>query len=89
MAITQPAAAAGSRVEDDLVQVLLDETGDRAAGEIPAAGTAGAGALPLLSHALDQAWRGRGPDTDAGSTMSGPAASKVLWRAARSAHTRG
>ncbi len=65
MAITQPAAAAGSRVEDDLVQVLLDETGDRAAGEIPAAGTAGAGALPLLSHALDQAWR-----TRAGRTLT-------------------
>ena len=59
MAITQPPAAAGSRVEEDLVQVLLEEAGTRAAGETLPAGTAGAGVLPLLSHALDQAWRTR------------------------------
>ena len=59
MAITQPPAAAGSRVEEDLVQVLLEEAGTRAAGESLPAGTAGAGVLPLLSHALDQAWRTR------------------------------
>ncbi len=58
LAITQPAAAAGSRVEDDLVQVLLEEVRTRAAGPSPA-GAAGAGVLPLLSHALDQAWRTR------------------------------
>jgi WD40 repeat protein len=58
LAITQPAAAAGSRVEDDLVQALLEEVRTSAAGPSPA-GAAGAGVLPLLSHALDQAWRTR------------------------------
>jgi WD40 repeat protein len=58
LAITQPAAAAGGRVDEDLVQVLLEEAGARADGP-PAAGGSGAGVLPLLSHALDQAWRTR------------------------------
>jgi hypothetical protein len=53
MAITEPAKKAGSLVEDDLVEVLLAEVGIRQ----PAA--VGAGVLPLLSHALDQAWRSR------------------------------
>ena len=61
MAITQPAAVAGASVDDDLVRVLLEEVrtraGSRAGGS---AGTAiGGGMLPLLSHTLDQAWRGR------------------------------
>ena len=53
MAITEPAKKAGSGVDDDLVDVLLAEvrTGQP--------GTSGAGMLPLLSHALDQAWRSR------------------------------
>jgi WD40 repeat protein len=53
MAITEPAKKAGSGVDDDLVEVLLAEvrTGQP--------GTSGAGMLPLLSHALDQAWRSR------------------------------
>jgi WD40 repeat protein/transcriptional regulator with XRE-family HTH domain len=53
MAITEPAKKAGSNVDDDLAEVLLAEvrTGQP--------GTSGAGALPLLSHALDQAWRSR------------------------------
>jgi WD40 repeat protein/transcriptional regulator with XRE-family HTH domain len=53
MAITEPAKKAGSGVDDDLVEVLLAEvrTGQP--------GTFGAGVLPLLSHALDQAWRSR------------------------------
>lgn len=61
MAITQPAAAVGSSVDDDLVQELLDEVRTRVSGS-PSAGPAGgvgAGILPLLSHALDQAWRSR------------------------------
>ena len=66
LAITRPAAAVGSRVEDDLVQALLDEVrmrsgGPSPAGETPAA--ARAGVLPLLSHALDQAWRTRSGHT--------------------------
>ena len=56
LAITQPAAAAGSGVEEDLVQVLLEEAGAQAGGPPPGAAAA-AGRLPLLSHALDQAWR--------------------------------
>ena len=53
MAITEPAKAAGSRVEDDLTEVLLAEVRTRQPG------ISGAGVLPLLSHALDQAWRSR------------------------------
>ena len=56
MAITEPAKTAGSRVEDDLVEVLLTEVRTRQPG------AAGAGVLPLLSHALDQAWRSRAGD---------------------------
>jgi transcriptional regulator with XRE-family HTH domain len=53
MAITEPAKTAGSKVDGDLADLLLAEvrTGQH--------GTSGAGALPLLSHALDQAWRCR------------------------------
>jgi WD40 repeat protein len=53
MAITEPAKTAGSRVEDDLAEVLLADMHARQPG------VAGAGVLPLLSHALDQAWRSR------------------------------
>ena len=55
MAITEPAKKAGSRVDDDLVDVLLQEVRSRQP-------TASAGVLPLLSHALDQAWRSRTGD---------------------------
>lgn len=48
-AITEPARMAGAAVEPALVDTLLAELG---------AGV-GAGALPLLSHALDQTWRRR------------------------------
>src|SRR5262249_57723776 len=63
MAITEPAKAAGSQVDDDLVRVLLDDVGELAAGPVAGRGAEGgvsrAGVLPLLSHVLDQAWRGR------------------------------
>ena len=57
MAITEPAKKADSGVDDDLVGALLAEvrTGQP--------GTFGAGVLPLLSHALDQAWRSRAGET--------------------------
>jgi WD40 repeat protein/DNA-binding XRE family transcriptional regulator len=57
MAITEPAKKADSVVDDDLVGALLAEvrTGQP--------GTFGAGVLPLLSHALDQAWRSRTGET--------------------------
>ncbi len=56
LAITEPARKAGSGVEDDLAEELLREvrTGHPRAS--------GAGVLPLLSHALDQAWRTRTGD---------------------------
>jgi WD40 repeat protein/DNA-binding XRE family transcriptional regulator len=53
MAITEPAKKADSGVDDGLTEVLLAEVRTRAPG------TSGAGMLPLLSHALDQAWRSR------------------------------
>ena len=62
MAIAEPASRAGSHVEIDLVETLLREiTTHRAGlGEAGSSGsTSAAGVLPLLSHALDQAWRHR------------------------------
>ena len=53
MAITEPARKAGSGVADNLVEVLLSEARTGQPGAL------GAGVLPLLSHALDQAWRSR------------------------------
>ena len=53
MAITEPARKVGSQVDDDLVEVLLTEVRARQPGVFSA------GMLPLLSHALDQAWRSR------------------------------
>jgi hypothetical protein len=57
MAITEPAKKAGSAVDGDLTDLLLAEvhTGQP--------GTSRAGVLPLLSHALDQAWRSRTGET--------------------------
>jgi WD40 repeat protein/transcriptional regulator with XRE-family HTH domain len=57
MAITDPAKKAGSKVDDDLVDALLAEVRNGQPG------TFGAGVLPLLSHALDQAWRNRAGET--------------------------
>lgn len=57
LAITGPADKAGGRVEEDLTRVLLAEAQSQQRGG------SGPGLLPLLSHALDQAWRSRtGPD---------------------------
>ena len=53
MAIIEPAKKAGSSVDDDLTAVLLAEVRTRHQA------ASGAGILPLLSHALDQAWRSR------------------------------
>ena len=63
LAITGPAGKAGAEVEDALVDALLAEIRARSASS---AGVAtGAGALPLLSYALDQTWRRR-----TGSTLT-------------------
>lgn len=67
MAVTGPARTAGSSIDDDLVEVLMEEVGNR----LPRATRAGpgvsrispAGVLPLLSYALDQAWRHRTGDS--------------------------
>ena len=53
MAITEPAKKADSGVDDGLADALLADVSGRQPG------TSGAGMLPLLSHALDQAWRSR------------------------------
>jgi transcriptional regulator with XRE-family HTH domain len=57
LAISEPAKKADASVDDGLVEVLLAEmrTGQP--------GTFGAGVLPLLSHALEQAWRSRTGET--------------------------
>ena len=52
MAIVEPAKKTGSGVEDELLDVLLREIRTRQS-RVPG------GELPLLSHALDQAWRSR------------------------------
>ena len=66
MAITEPAKRAGSSVDENLVDVLLEEVGTRQPASSPAVSgrgsVSGAGILPLLSHALDQAWRSRAGD---------------------------
>jgi WD40 repeat protein len=53
MAITEPAKVARAQVDDQLAGMLLAEVRARQTGET------GTGVLPLLSHALDQAWRTR------------------------------
>ena len=55
IAITEPAKKTGCGVEDDLVEALLRDMRTRQSAS-------GAGVLPLLSHALDQAWRCRSAD---------------------------
>ncbi|WP_405070884.1 hypothetical protein OG558_15425 [Kribbella sp. NBC_01510] len=67
MAITEPAKQAGSRVDEELVEALLDEisTHRSVSSSAERGPVSQAGVLPLLSHALDQAWRNR-----AGATLS-------------------
>lgn len=61
LAITRPAEMLGSSVEADLVEELIRAA---ASASVAAGGSpVGAGVLPHLSHALDQAWRNRAGDT--------------------------
>jgi WD40 repeat protein len=53
LAITEPAKTAGSQVDEDLVEVRLGDLRTRQPVVVST------GVLPLLSHALDQAWRSR------------------------------
>ena len=53
MAITGPARAVRTQADDALTATLLAEV------RVRQPGGSGAGVLPLLSHALDQAWRTR------------------------------
>jgi WD40 repeat protein len=58
--ISQPALAARSSVDPELVRVLLDAIRAKSTSSTASTHAAtGAGILPLLSHALYQAWRGR------------------------------
>ncbi|NKY33921.1 WD40 repeat domain-containing protein [Nocardia speluncae] len=63
LAITEPAKTAGSRVEDELTEQLLREVraATRITSNTPTA-VSGAGVLPLVSDALDRAWRQRAGD---------------------------
>ena len=90
MAISQPAVVAGSSVDEDLVQVLLEEVRSRS-GSPAGSGRAaiGAGVLPLLSHALDQAWRGRTGQALTLADYERTGASRVRWPAARNAPMTG
>ena len=66
LAITEPAKKAGTWVDDTLVDRLLREIRAYQPASSPAGSrhgmASGAGVLPLLSHALDQAWRNRSGD---------------------------
>jgi hypothetical protein len=61
LAITRPAEMLGSSVEAELVEELIRAA---ASASVAAGGSpVGAGVLPHLSHALDQAWRNRAGET--------------------------
>jgi DNA-binding beta-propeller fold protein YncE len=66
LAITEPARMAGSSVDGALAMTLLSEVRSRMPVSSQAGSRGGmaygAGVLPLLSHALDQAWRKRTGD---------------------------
>jgi WD40 repeat protein len=59
LAITGPADKVASSVKGDLVDQLLREMRTHAGQPGDSPQVIGAGVLPLLSHALDQAWRSR------------------------------
>ena len=62
-AITEPAQRAGSSVDNQLVEAILTDARSRAPGSPAGPEGTRAGLLPLLSYALDQAWRNRKGDT--------------------------
>ena len=64
MAITEPAKTAGAGVDPDLVDALLLDVRSSRTSASPGTATrvTSAGVLPLVSHALDRAWRTRTGD---------------------------
>lgn len=64
MAITEPPKQLGATVDRDLVARLLSEVAQQPNDDGTNAAGPGAGVLPLVSHALDEAWRNRklGPE---------------------------
>jgi WD40 repeat protein len=58
-AITEPARIAGSSVDDELVDQVVTEGRSRRSASPAGMAETSAGLLPLLSYALDQAWRSR------------------------------
>lgn len=89
-AITEPARRVGSSVEDELVEAIMSDARSRIAYSAFASGTEGtrAGLLPLLSYALDQAWRDRNDDklTLADYTRAGGIESALSAAADRAYH---
>ncbi|WP_261774617.1 NACHT and WD repeat domain-containing protein, partial [Nocardia neocaledoniensis] len=65
LAITEPAKAAKSRVEDELTDHLIREVraASRTADNTTSGPISGARVLPLVSDALDRAWRQHSGDT--------------------------
>jgi WD40 repeat protein len=64
IAVTEPPKKLDAHIDNELVEALLDEmesrkTATSGPGASTSGGVYGAGVLPLLSHALDQAWRCR------------------------------
>jgi WD40 repeat protein len=59
LAIAEPARITGGSVAPELVDALLAQVRTRQPAAPGGEAGSGAGVLPLLSHALDQAWRGR------------------------------
>lgn len=69
LAITRPAVAVRSSVDEDLVAELARNVRAHASRPSGEAGPIGAGVLPLVSHALDQAWRSRAAVRGANGTI--------------------
>ncbi|MET7614929.1 WD40 repeat domain-containing protein [Streptomyces seoulensis] len=70
IAITEPPKRLGGSVDRDLVAHLLTEVSRRPNVGRAGHGEPGAGVLPLLSYALDEAWRQQDPPHDGARPLS-------------------